>query len=722
MDIRAERDGGRNIRLVRSCTRRSRRERHVPAHPRRAASPRSFARSIRIAVAAANEATSTVDDSYSSEDSSDENRSSDDSSPRGETRRGDRRPENDAARWIPRRRRRRCVADERSSKLERDATLDRSTARARRIDAATAAAAEGGGHLATISSHARRGIEPTTSEGTGVLNPKPPRVSRRTPSGSNSRVRRAHASAATCAAASKTIASENRANRDATRAIRDATRFGPLGPNAVASADASVTAVAIASATMVRTRRAVARTRLARARMASSRSRVLLCGRASSGAVASFGFANVSTVREGATANDSPTESSLFARTRIHRAVRRGARVRGVVDSRRPRCRSSSASSTATRRHPPPPPRSLHSASAMDTDASANEPCVRTANAAENAARARRTRARLVAARHVLVASRSLARSRRDARSFDARADARRRVQTRRDARSVATGRSRIRNDVGVASMTRCAEVTGVDVASTAAVVLGCPGWIVRGAYPACGSPRRPHPACGSPRRPRSACGSPRRRDGAGAIFPSMDETTPRPSPIGEGRVRAARRASSSEKASRDAGRGVRGRTRAEACATTSPVGNAKKCREAIACVGEGGGWDVWTPQGLVARGRGVSEKTGISIPRGRGRSRRTRGRTRGLARSRRGISRESSSARDRVSANMSSARAAFAGQRASDREPDRVPLGVFFCFRRCRDARDECDRQACANSSPSSPSASPRGGFDEQKRSIWGI
>ena len=274
MDIRAERDGRRNIRLVRSCTRRSRRERLVPAHPRRAASARSFARSIRIAVAAANEATSTVDDSYSSEDSSDENRSSDDSSPRGETRRGDRRPENDAARWIPRRRRRRCVADERSSKLERDATLDRSTARARRIDAATAAAAEGGGHLATISSHARRGIEPTTSEGTGVLNPTPPRVSRRAPSKSNSRVRRAHASAATCAAASKTIASENRANRDATR-------FGPFGPNAVASADASVTAVAIASATMVRTRRAVARTRLARARMASSRSRVLLCGRAS---------------------------------------------------------------------------------------------------------------------------------------------------------------------------------------------------------------------------------------------------------------------------------------------------------------------------------------------------------------------------------------------------------------------------------------------------------
>jgi len=248
------------------------------------------------------------------------------------------------------------------------------------------------------------------------------------------------------------------------------------------------------------------------------------------------------------------------------------------------------------------------------------------------------------------------------------------------DARSVATGRSRIRSDVGVASMTRCAEVTGVDVASKAAVVLGRPGWIVRGAYPACGSPRRPHPACGSPRR----------RDGAGAIFPSMDETTPRPSPIGEGRVRAARRASSSEKASRDAGRGGRGRTRAEACATTSPVGNAKKCREAIACVWEGGGRDAWTPQGLVARGRGVSEKTGISIPRGRGRSRRARGRTRGLARSRRGISRESSSARDRVSANMSSARAAFAGQRASDREPDRVPLGVFFCFRRCRDARDE--------------------------------
>ena len=327
----------------------------------------------------------------------------------------------------------------------------------------------------------------------------------------------------------------------------------------------------------------------------------------------------------------------------------------------------------------------------MDKVASANEPCVRTANAAENAARARRTRARLVAARHVLVASRSLAAVPTPARSFDARADARRRVQTRRDARSVATGRSRIRNDVGVASMTRCAEVTGVDVASTAAVVLGCPGWIVRGAYPACGSPRRPHPACGSPRRPRSACGSPRRprsacgsprrRDGAGAIFPSMDETTPRPSPIGEGRVRAARRASSSEKASRDAGRGGRGRTRAEACATTSPVGNAKKCREAIACVGEGGGWDAWTPQGLVARGRGVSDKTGISIPRGRGRSRRARGRTRGLARSRRGISRESSSARDRVSANMSSARAAFAGQRASDREPDRVPLGVFSVF-----------------------------------------
>ena len=710
MDIRAERDGRRNIRLVRSCTRRSRRERLVPAHPRRAASARSFARSIRIAVAAANEATSTVDDSYSSEDSSDENRSSDDSSPRGETRRGDRRPENDAARWIPRRRRRRCVADERSSKLERDATLDRSTARARRIDAATAAAAEGGGHLATISSHARRGIEPTTSEGTGVLNPKPPRVSRRALSKSNSRVRRAHASAATCAAASKTIASENRANRDATR-------FGPFGPNAVASADASVTAVAIASATMVRTRRAVARTRLARARMASSRSRVLLRGRASSGAVASFGFADVSAVREGATANDSPTESKLPARTRIHRAVRRGARVRGVVDSRRRAASSrrfSSASSTATQRHPPPPPRSLHSASAMDKVASANEPRVRTANAAENAARARRTRARLVAARHVLVASRSLARSRRDARSFDARADARRRVQTRRDARSVATGRSRIRNDVGVASMTRCAEVTGVDVASTAAVVLGCPGWIVRGAYPACGSPRRPHPACGSPRRPRSACGSPRRRDGAGAIFPSMDETTPRPSPIGEGRVRAARRASSSEKASRDAGRGGRGRTRAEACATTSPVGNAKKCREAIACVGEGGGWDAWTPQGLVARGRGVSDKTGISIPRGRGRSRRARGRTRGLARSRRGISRESSSARDRVSANMSSARAAFAGQRASDREPDRVPLGVFFCFRRCRDARATKMCQACANSSP-------RGRFDE-KRSIWGI
>ena len=432
-------------------------------------------------------------------------------------------------------------------------------------------------------------------------------------------------------------------------------------------------------------------------------------------------------VREGATANDSPTESKLPARTRIHRAVRRGARVRGVVDSGRRAASSrrfSSASSTATRRHPPPPPRSLHSASAMDKVASANEPCVRTANAAENAARARRTRARLVAARHVLVASRSLARSRRDARSFDARADARRRVQTRRDARSVATGRSRIRNDVGVASMTRCAEVTGVDVASTAAVVLGCPGWIVRGAYPACGSPRRPHPACGSPRRPRSACGSPRRprsacgsprrRDGAGAIFPSMDETTPRPSPIGEGRVRAARRASSSEKASRDAGRGGRGRTRAEACATTSPVGNAKKCREAIACVGEGGGWDAWTPQGLVARGRGVSDKTGISIPRGRGRSRRARGRTRGLARSRRGISRESSSARDRVSANMSSARAAFAGQRASDREPDRVPLGVFFCFRRCRDARATKMCQACANSSP-------RGRFDE-KRSIWGI
>ena len=229
---------------------------------------------------------------------------------------------------------------------------------------------------------------------------------------------------------------------------------------------------------MVRTRRAVARTRLARARMASSRSRVLLCGRAF-GAVASFGFADASAVREGATANDSPTESKLPARTRIHRAVRRGARVRGVVDSRRRAASSrrfSSASSTATRRHPPPPPRSLHSASAMDKVASANEPCVRTANAAENAARARRTRARLVAARHVLVASRSLARSRRDARSFDARADARRRVQTRRDARSVATGRSRIRNDVGVASMTRCAEVTGVDVASTAAVVLGCPG------------------------------------------------------------------------------------------------------------------------------------------------------------------------------------------------------------------------------------------------------
>ena len=461
----------------------------------------------------------------------------------------------------------------------------------------------------------------------------PPRVFRRAPSGSNSRVRRAHASAATCAAASKTIASENRANRDATRATCDATRFGPLGPNAVASADASVTAAAIAFATMVRTRRAVARTRLARARMASSRSRALERRRA----VASFGFADVSR-------------------------------------------RFSSASSTATRRHPPPPPRSHHSASAMDTDASANEPCVRTVNAAENAARARRTRVRLVAARHVLAASRSLARSRRRARSFDARADARRRVQSRRDARSVATGRSRIRSDVGVASMTRCAEVTGVDVASKAAVVLGRPGWIVRGAYPACGSPRRPHPACGSPRR----------RDGAGAIFPSMDETTPRPSPIGEGRVRAARRASSSEKASRDAGRGGRGRTRAEACATTSPVGNAKKCREAIACVGEGGGRDAWTPQGLVARGRGVSEKTGISIPRGRGRSRRARGRTRGLARSRRGISRESSSARDRVSANMSSARAAFAGQRASDREPDRVPLGVFFCFRRCRDARDE--------------------------------
>ena len=163
-------------------------------------------------------------------------------------------------------------------------------------------------------------------------------------------------------------------------------------------------------------------------------------------------------------------------------------------------------------------------------------------------------------------------------------------------------------------------------------------------------------------------------------------------------------------------GRGTRGsgRTRAEACATTSPVGNAKKCREAIACVGEGGGWDAWTPQGLVARGRGVSDKTGISIPRGRGRSRRARGRTRGLARSRRGISRESSSARDRVSANMSSARAAFAGQRASDREPDRVPLGVFFCFRRCRDARATKMCQACANSSP-------RGRFDE-KRSIWGI
>ena len=227
MDIRAERDGRRNIRLVRSCTRRSRRERLVPAHPRRAASARSFARSIRIAVAAANEATSTVDDSYSSEDSSDENRSSDDSSPRGETRRGDRRPENDAARWIPRRRRRRCVADERSSKLERDATLDRSTARARRIDAATAAAAEGGGHLATISSHARRGIEPTTSEGTGVLNPTPPRVSRRAPSKSNSRVRRAHASAATCAAASKTIASENRATatrRGSVRSVRTPSR------------------------------------------------------------------------------------------------------------------------------------------------------------------------------------------------------------------------------------------------------------------------------------------------------------------------------------------------------------------------------------------------------------------------------------------------------------------------------------------------------------------
>ena len=149
--------------------------------------------------------------------------------------------------------------------------------------------------------------------------------------------------------------------------------------------------------------------------------------------------------------------------------------------------------------------------------------------------------------------------------------------------------------------------------------------------------------------------------------------------PIGEGRVRAAaRRASSSIPASRVAGRGDRGRTRAAACATTSPLGNATKRREGIVCVGEGGG-GAWTRQGLVARGRGVSGTTGISIPGERGRSRRAQGRTRGPARSRREISRESSSARVRASANMSSARAGCAGQRASDREPDRVPLGVFF-------------------------------------------
>ena len=330
---------------------------------------------------------------------------------------------------------------------ERNPTLDRSTARARRIHATTAGAEDVGGHLANTSAHARSGIEPTTSGGTKVESPRES-PSRRSRSGSNPRARRSHASAATCAAASKTIASDNRANRVAIPAIR-------FGPNAVRSADASITAVAMASATMVRTRRAVASTRLAHARTASSRSRGR--GRASSASAApraarffAAGFASASARAKDANADDSPAMGLGFgARTRIHRAGRRGGRVRGVVDSRRRAASSrrvSSSRSTATRRHPlsTSPSRSLHSASAIDTDAAANAPCDRTANASVNAARARRTRARLVAARHVVAAWRSLARSRRDARSSNARADARRRVQSDRDARNAAMGRSRI--------------------------------------------------------------------------------------------------------------------------------------------------------------------------------------------------------------------------------------------------------------------------------------
>ena len=82
--------------------------------------------------------------------------------------------------------------------------------------------------------------------------------------------------------------------------------------------------------------------------------------------------------------------------------------------------------------------------------------------------------------------------------------------------------------------------------------------------------------------------------------------------PIGEGRVRAAaRRASSSIPASRVAGRGVRGRTRAVACATTSPLGNVRKRREGIACVGEGGGARGrvrdWSREGGAFLGRPAS-------------------------------------------------------------------------------------------------------------------
>ena len=321
-----------------------------------------------------------------------------------------------------------------------------------------------------------------------------------------------------------------------------------------------------------------------RAREWRRRGRALLCGRTSR----CFLHHLSRPCSDGTLARDRERLADvrrLPARTRIHRAVRRGARVRGVVaeivaprplGGFRPRA-------TATRRHGAPPPRSLHSASAMDKLATANE--VRSNGARGRHRRARRSNSR--ARRGATSTPRGSRAVRRDARSFDARADARRRVQTRRDARSVATGRSRIRNDVGVASMTRCAAMAADDLlAPKAAVVLGCPGWTAP-RRTASFSPRRPHQARLSSTI-RSACGSPRRRDGAGAIFPSMDRDDAATLADRGGTRRAARRASSSEKASRDAGRGGRG-SRARRRATTW-VGNAKN-REACACVGDLGGW-----------------------------------------------------------------------------------------------------------------------------------